>query len=344
MNFLVVCVFLFLVSEHILSTMTDRKVHGMLRLKEQRVNIKFLCASGKTPIQCWESLVSVYGCDAASKSTVRYWHKRFRGGDTDVGDKARSGRPSSVRTPEAVQQVRNVLDQDRCRTLRSVSSELGINRTTTHQIVRKNLKMTKVVAKFVPRILTPELKRTHVQLCEMNLQMLREDPYLIDKIVTGDESWFPVFDPENKSASAQWKTLEERRPQKVLCSRSVKKTMLTLFYDCRGPVLTHFLPMGETTDTEVYLEILGLLKERIRRKRPHLWTCPNKEADHPFYLLHDNASSHTSTLTLALHGESGIQMINHPPYSPDLAPCDYYLFPTLKKALRGTQHRNVQDL
>ncbi len=120
--------------------------------------------------------------------------------------------------------------------------------------------------------------------------------------------------------------------------------MLMSFYDCRGPVLTHFLPMGQTTDRDLYLEILGLLKERIRRKRPHLWKHPNKDVDHPFYLLHDNALLHTATLTLALLGESGIQMINHPPYSPDLALCNFYLFPTLKKALRGMQHRNVQEL
>ncbi len=110
-----------------------------------------------------------------------------------------------MRTPDAVDQVRNILDRDRCQTLHSVASELGMNRTTAHQIVKKNLKMSKVAAKFVPRILTPELKQTRVKLCEMNLTMLREDPYLIDKIVTGDESWFAVFDPENKKDSAQWK-------------------------------------------------------------------------------------------------------------------------------------------
>ena len=344
MEALFLCCAFWLILELFCMDMGDRKLHGMLRLKEQRVNIKFLCASGRTPIQCWESLRDVYGQDAASKSTVRYWHRRFWGGDTDVADKPRNGRPSSVRTPDAVDQVRNIVDCDRRRTVRSIAAEVGINRSTTHKIIKKNLKMSKVCAKFVPRILTPELKHARIQMCEMNLQMLRDDPYLIDKIVSGDKSWFAVFDPEKKSASAQWKTPEERRPQKALRSRSVRKTMLTCFYDSSGTILTHFLPMGETTDTDMYLHILGLLKERIRRKRPHLWKKPDKDANRPFYLLHDNASSHTATLTLALLGESGIQMINHPPYSPNLAPCDFCLFPTLKNILWGVHHRTVQDL
>ena len=37
-------------------------------------------------------------------------------------------------------------------------------------------------------------------------------------------------------------------------------------------------------------------------------------------------------------------MLGHPPYSPDLAPCDFFLFPTLKKILRGRQFDDVADL
>ncbi len=340
------CVFVFLLCFWLCwGEMGERKVSGMLRLQEQRVNIKFLCAAGKTPIECWRSLNDVYRPDAASKSTIRYWHQRFRGGDTNVQDKPRAGRPLSSCSHDTVERVRMTMEADRRRSVRSVAEEVGINRTSAHQILRKNLKMTKVCAKFVQRILTPELKQMRMQLCELNLDMLRKDPYLIDKIVTGDESWVPVFNPETKASSAQWKKLEEPRPQKSRRSRCVRKTMLTCFYDSTGPILNHFTEMGHTTDTEAYCEILNQLKERIRKKRPLLWRRQNPDDDRPFYLLHDNASSHTATITLALLGESGIQMINHPPpYSPDLAPCDFFLFPTLKAKLRGTNHRNVVTL
>ncbi len=55
----------------------------------------------------------------------------------------------------------------------------------------------------------------------------------------------------------------------------------------------------------------------------------------------NNAQPHTAVVIQA-YLEWNIKVRPHPPYSPDLAPCDYWLFPTLKKAIRG-QHFNSND-
>ena len=52
-------------------------------------------------------------------------------------------------------------------------------------------------------------------------------------------------------------------------------------------------------------------------------------------LHHDNASSHTSKMTRQFIDESGLQILPHPPYSPDLALCDFWLFPRIQKYLKG---------
>ncbi len=63
------------------------------------------------------------------------------------------------------------------------------------------------------------------------------------------------------------------------------------------------------------------------------------------FLLHqDNASVHISTPTLAKFGEWGIELLAHPPYSPDLAPCDFALFLKLKEQLRGRRFRTRAEL
>jgi histone-lysine N-methyltransferase SETMAR len=49
--------------------------------------------------------------------------------------------------------------------------------------------------------------------------------------------------------------------------------------------------------------------------------------------LHDNAPDHRG---LAIQKKLGFQRLDHPPYSPDLAPSDYHLFPRLKKQLKGS--------
>ncbi|GBP79375.1 Mariner Mos1 transposase [Eumeta japonica] len=57
--------------------------------------------------------------------------------------------------------------------------------------------------------------------------------------------------------------------------------------------------------------------------------------------LQDNASVHTARVSRQALMDTGFSEIDHPPYSPDLAPSDYFLFSNLKKELRG--HRFVDD-
>ena len=59
---------------------------------------------------------------------------------------------------------------------------------------------------------------------------------------------------------------------------------------------------------------------------------------------HDNAPSHRASTTQETIDRRSIEVPGHPPYSPDLAPCDFFLFPTLKKILRGQQFDDVADL
>lgn len=60
-------------------------------------------------------------------------------------------------------------------------------------------------------------------------------------------------------------------------------------------------------------------------------------------LLHDNAPVHKSRVVLAALHKSGFEIINHPPYSPELAPCNYYLFPNMKKELRGKKFSSDEE-
>ncbi len=119
--------------------------------------------------------------------------------------------------------------------------------------------------------------------------------------------------------------------------------MMTVFFDFQGVFHTEFLEQGETIRAEEYCETLGRMKEAIRRRYPHL--CIHNNEGYRSFLLHqDNAPPHTSIVTLAKFGEWGIELLAHPPYSPDLAPCDFALFPKLKDDLRGRRFRNIEEL
>ena len=61
-------------------------------------------------------------------------------------------------------------------------------------------------------------------------------------------------------------------------------------------------------------------------------------------LLHDNAPMHRSQIAAAVIRTCGFEQLDHPPYSPDLAPSDYYLFANLKKELRGRRFLSDKEV
>jgi hypothetical protein len=78
-----------------------------------------------------------------------------------------------------------------------------------------------------------------------------------------------------------------------------------------------------------YREVLRRLRENMRRLRPELWRGQT------WLLHHDNAPSHTSVLTQQFLAKQKKAAIPHPPHSPDLAPCDFFLLPKMKLKLKG---------
>ena len=84
--------------------------------------------------------------------------------------------------------------------------------------------------------------------------MFNDDPDLLKKVITGDESWVYGYDTETKAQSSQWNCQEVPRPGKALQVRPNLKVLLTVFFDCNGVVHHEFLPQGRTVNLKYYLE------------------------------------------------------------------------------------------
>ena len=86
----------------------------------------------------------------------------------------------------------------------------------------------------------------------------------------------------------------------------------------------HWVPTGQTVNKESYVEVLREFRKRFLGKRPALF----KSA--PWHFHQNNAPVHNSILVTDYLIKMGIKTVAHPPYCPDLAPCDFWLFPKLR--------------
>jgi len=120
-------------------------------------------------------------------------------------------------------------------------------------------------------------------------------------------------------------------------SWSQVKTMNVCFFDHKGVVHFEFIAQGKTVNHQCYLEVLTRLWESVRRKGPGLW--PGKLILHP-----DSAPAHDVLRVHKFLAKNSITKMDHPPYSPDLALCDFWLFPKLINALKGQRFACCSDI
>jgi len=268
-----------------------------------------------------------------SRAKCFEWHARFKRGRTSLEDDERSVRPSTSSTPKNVH-----VHEDRRRSDKDIATIFNVSYGTVQKILTCDMNVHRVAAKFVPRLLTPEQKEHHVAICQELRRRAVDDPTFMSRVITTDEIWVYRYDPETKQQPSQWKSPGSPRPKKVRQSCSATKSMLIVFLDIRGIVHHEFVPEGQTVNAEFYCNVLRRLREDIRRKRPELW-CPGN------WLLHDdNAPSHRALVTLEFLAHKGIITLPHPPYSPDLAPCDCFLFPKMKLQLKGRRFDRVEEI
>ena len=148
------------------------------------------------------------------------------------------------------------------------------------------------------------------------------------RLVTIDETWLYHYDPETKQQSMQWRHSGSPRPKKFRVQKSARKVLASIFLDQDGILLIDYLPKGQTINAEYYLSLLVQLKDILKEK-------PRGKVTKVVLFLHDNAPAHRARVTQKKLSSLGFQCLDHPHYSPDLAPSEYHLFLGLKKQLNG---------
>ena len=101
--------------------------------------------------------------------------------------------------------------------------------------------------------------------------------------------------------------------------------------------MTDYLSRGSRATGAYFADELHTLRKALKSNR-------RGKLRHGVLLLHDNAPAHTSAVATSAAAECGYELVPHPPYSPDLAPADFCLFPLRKKDFSGTHFSNDNDV
>jgi histone-lysine N-methyltransferase SETMAR len=271
------------------------------------------------------------GNGVVSLRTCANWVSTFREGVYDVKDDERTGRPSL----ELDQKIDEILQENRHATTRLIAEQLHVS----HTAVRQNLlKMGKRYLRnvWVPCELTESAKAKRVEICSQLLEMYEKNNFL-PRLVTVDEVWI-YWENTGTHTHRSWVGAGDDPVTEARQTLTTKKHLATVFWDSKGIILIDILPRGETITAIYYSSLLDKLKDALWRERRRRTT------DGSLFLQQDNARPHSAAVTTSKLREIGLKPLPHPPYSPDLAPSDFYLFSPMKSPLKGKIFNNAAEI
>jgi histone-lysine N-methyltransferase SETMAR len=298
------------------------------RVKNPKLDTSFGMNGKKKTSEAAANINQALGEDSVKLRLVQYWYKRFNEGDESCEDEPRSGRPNLIDDDE----IKVIIENQQSVSLAELAEVTGHSPSGVWTVVHR-LGFKSKLNKWVPHQLSDFNVHTRLTICQKMLARHQKESFL-DRIVTCDEK---CIYHDNSARERSW-GLPGQAP-KTTAKRGLtqKKVLLSVWWDCRGILLAEFLPSGQTINSGVYCGYLQKLDAELKNKRPAL---VNRKG----VILHqDNAKPHTSKVTKKFLQELGYELLEHPPYSPDLAPSDYYLFRSLQNHLRGAKFTSSEE-
>ena len=303
---------------------------------EFRAIIHFFFLRNESNTNIHRFINETYGENSIGLSTVKRWTKFFKEGKMDLEDRIRSGRP---RNKELIKKVAALVEKNSSLSFKKIAVRLGCSQTTVKKILTMDLGLNKVSFKWIPFKLNPNQKNRRVQISKELITILENSKRKCN-ILTGDETWLYY---ENSMPSV-WQRSEVKRPSQPKKTIASKKVMACVIWSISGIHCFKDLPNDKKFNSSFFSgfffffvnfpEVLDELDEDLAKRRPKLRSKGIK--------LHiDNARPHSVQDKL---DKLGISRLPHPPYSPDLAPSDFFLFGYLKNKLIGCNFDTREDL
>ena len=152
--------------------------------------------------------------------------------------------------------------------------------------------------------------------------------------------WFNKFSKESKQLEDESRS---GAPKSARKEKNIQKAQKLMMQDRQmsARMLSEVVDVGIGIVNTILSEDLELHKicaKFLPKKRTLQWK------NGQWWFHQDNAPCHKSTLVITWMADRGIKTVLHPPYSPNLAPCDFCLFPCMKENLERIRFHSAEKL
>ena len=125
-----------------------------VKAAEIRGYIKIRCQLGVSENEIFEELCDVHGQNEVSYATITRWVKKFKSGCDSINNAPKSGRPCSATSNNMVKKVCDVVKSEARLTVNQIADIVGISVASVFRIIKRNLKMRRITARWIPHLLS----------------------------------------------------------------------------------------------------------------------------------------------------------------------------------------------
>ncbi len=197
----------------------------------------------------------------------------------DIMKKVKEGKPAAdqrgfntkrrIRNSAFVAGIAAKVESDRRVTVKRLTRIHGVSTRTIHATLLDDLNLSKKSARWVPKLLSDDMKKERVRTNEEFLRMVRcHSMSMLDNIVTMEESAVSFHMPESKQQSKQGLVKGSPGPIKAKVHATRQKQMVPSFFNSKGLIYKNFIPRGRTVNSAYIIEALACFLKALKEKRP----------------------------------------------------------------------------
>ena len=277
---------------------------------EKWYTIKLCFKLGKNATEMYGMLQTAFGASCLNQASVFEWHRRFKEVRESVRDGERCGRSKEVRTLDLIDQIKNFMDKDCRASIETTTKQFDVSVGTVYIIIREELKMQKICSKG-------DQKERRCHDSREMVELINSDPTVFDTLWAAMKAGSTAMTQRPRDRVPSGSMLALPNPRRPDRANPPTNFWWSLFLTALEWSTSTWVPTELTVNKEYYVEILREFRKRFRQKRPALF----KSCLWQFY--QGNAQVHNSILVTDYLTKMSINTVPQPPYSPDLAPCEF---------------------